>query len=67
MPIQQLRVKKLISVVEISNTELQNCMNQQYKPIIKSVSVETQEETEKRVAATEKKKTSKKLHEVPEG
>jgi hypothetical protein len=70
LSIQQLRVKKLISVVEISNTELANCMNE-HKPVIQPMPVpvemvETQEETEKRVATTEKKKTGRKPHEVLE-
>ena len=70
LSIQQFRVKRLISVVEISNTELKNCMNE-LRPVIQPMPVpleivETTEEAEKRVTATEKKKTGRKLHEVPE-
>ena len=72
LSVQQLRVKKLISVVEISNTELKNCMNA-LKPVVKpmpvplEIVVESAEETEAKVAAQiEKKRSTRKVHEVPE-
>jgi hypothetical protein len=70
LSVQQLRVKRLISVVEISDTELRNCMNA-LKPVIKPMLVPLEivtatEEELKIVAASEKRKTAKKLHEVPE-
>ena len=62
LSVHKLRVKKLISVIEISNNELKNNMNVG-KPVVAPVKVETPEEKEIRVeAATEKRKTTKKQH-----
>lgn len=59
LSVHKLRVKKLISVVEISNTELTNNMNVG-KPKSKPVVNETADEIEKRTSA---KKKTKKSHE----
>ena len=60
LSVHKLRVRKLISVVEISNTELTNNMNVG-KPKPKPVVEETAEEIEKRTLT---KKKTKKSHEI---
>ena len=60
MSVRKLRVKKFISVVEITDNELKNSMNIN-KPVAIPVIVETPEEVEIRV---EKKKTGKKSHQA---
>jgi hypothetical protein len=63
LSVHRLRVKKLISVVEVNDNELRNNMNVN-RPVVLPKGVETAEETEKRItAATPKKKPGKKTHE----
>lgn len=65
--VHRLRVKKLISVVEVSNNELKNNMNIG-KTITPPLVIETPEEKEIRVASSGKKLKTKKIHEteIPE-
>ena len=66
LSVHQLRVKKLISVVEISANELNNNMNAS-KPVVVPAKVEIPEEKEVSVeTATEKRKTGKKQHVIEE-
>ena len=60
LSVHKLRVKKLISVSEISNNELRNSMNVG-RPAVIPVVIETPEETE--MEKRNKKKVSKKTHE----
>ena len=64
LSVRKLRVKKLISVIEITDNELKNSMNIN-KPIVSPlpVVVETPEEIEIRIASVGKKKQVKKTHE----
>jgi hypothetical protein len=63
MSVRKLRVKKFISVVEITDNELKNSMNINKPVITPPVIVETPEEVEIRISSTVKKKQSKKTHE----
>jgi len=65
--VHRLRVKKLISVVEVSNNELKNNMNIGKTNTLPLV-IETPEEKEIRVASSGKKLKTKKIHEteIPE-
>ena len=64
LSVHKLRVRKLVSVVEVSSNEVKNNMNIG-KPVAipMVVKTETLEESEKTIASTGKKKTGKKLHE----
>lgn len=68
LSVHRLRVKKLISVVEIGDNELKNNMNVTRPVVVVPKNMETAEETEKRITATPKKKSGKKTQEeeVPE-
>jgi hypothetical protein len=63
LSVHRLRVKKLITVVEVSDSEMKNNLNAS-RPMVIPKGVETAEETEKRITtSTPKKKTGKKSHE----
>jgi hypothetical protein len=63
LSVHKLRVKKLISVVEISTNELNNSMKANKPVVVTPVKVETPEEKEIRVeTASEKRKTGRKQH-----
>jgi len=51
LSVHRLRVKKLISVVEVSDNELKNNMNAN-RPMVIPKGVETAEETEKRITTS---------------
>jgi hypothetical protein len=63
LSVHKLRVRKLVSVVEISNNELKNNMNIA-KPIIIPSVIETPEEKEIKVESIAKRKSGKKSVEV---
>ena len=63
LSVHRLRVKKLISVVEVSNNELNNSMNTT-KPHAVPPIIETPEEQESRIASIGKKRIAKKSHEA---
>lgn len=64
LSVHKLRARKLVSVVEISNSELKNNMNAVKPPIISSVVIETPEENEVKAESTAKRKGGKKSVEV---
>jgi len=63
LSVHRLRVKKLISVVEVSNNELNNSMNTTKSHAIPPI-IETLEEQESRIASIGKKRIVKKSHEA---
>jgi hypothetical protein len=66
LSVHKLRVKKLISVIEVSTNELNNSMNAG-KPVVTTAPVEEPKNIDMRVDTTPRKKIGKKLHdtEVP--
>jgi len=63
LSVHRLRVKKLISVVEVSNNELKNSLNITKPAVIPPV-IEIPEVDENKTESTTRKKSGKKSHEA---